>query len=277
MNEQSYDIVIIGAGLSGLISNYVLKKNHTIKILERNLPLGNSNRKIAFYCHKFLDDWVTPQSFDVSWSILCANTDDYLTQQQMYAKKIFRDIYGGNTSIKTGIHKGYHIDTKVLLENVDIQYDCEIKYINVHNKSVVDDHNNTTYYDTLISTIPMPTLVKLVDCLENIPPLTNKPIYYTTMQSAFYHKNMKITYYPDPALSYYRVTQYKYDMIFEYMKYQIGCSKLYPGKIYPAPQCIGIEQELNTKQIYLIGRYAKWIPKYYIHNVWDEAGELSNA
>ena len=106
----------------------------------------------------------------------------------------------------------------------------------------------------------------------NLIVFNNKPIYTDVLTlGEDLLTNMLIMYYPDPdKYGMYRKTIWAGKIITESVKpMNKFAQKIYPGKIYPVTDIEKIHACFKDCGIFFQGRYGKWIPKYYIHDVYE--------
>jgi len=163
------NIVILGAGLSGLISSFRLKQNvnfDSVNVYERNLKIIRHNSTAAFYCHKFLDEKITPnkKSFEVIWNVDSKrNCNEW---ENLYRNKVYGKGHKNIVSIKNARKNGWEINTAKLVNDSEIIYGATCTKINIDKKFVVFNDADKVYYDTLISTLPLPLLICLSGQLD---------------------------------------------------------------------------------------------------------------
>ena len=97
-------VVILGSGLSGLISSYRIKNSRyadSVKVYERNPHISKRNSTAASYGHQFFNEELTPESFEVHWKVntKLESKEEY---RKAYARKVYGADYSGKVSIKDG-------------------------------------------------------------------------------------------------------------------------------------------------------------------------------
>ena len=292
-------VVILGSGLSGLISSYRIKESgnaDTIAIYERNTSVSKRNSTAAFYCYKFLNEELTPGSFEVHWRIKTKlKTKEEF--RKAYANKVYGENYQGKVSIKDGDTKGYEINTDALIEHADINYNMNCTNINTEKRIVQFNDEVKVEYDTLIVTLPMPlfmlissrqknklirgrgvhsvgsfSLGKTYSYLNESYLFKCEPIYYSVVNkiagnSDWNHMNLE--YYPDPDVPFYRKTTWGDKITIESMKEFDDAVAANPGKMWDCEGIPELRNQLKSRGVYFQGRYARWARKDLTHMVWN--------
>jgi len=267
-------IIILGAGLSGLIANYKLKqKGHNPLVLEASGGYHFPSSQGAFYCNEKLDDQLTPpeSSFDVIWKV-----EGNLPESQwktQYALKVYRDAkMADKVSIQNKEATGWAMDLSHLRD--DISFNTKVTKIDVNRRCLWVDKFRFKY-DILITTIPMPIFMSL----SEYPKAKNykfiwMPIYIREMHQEISGDNMSIQYYPGSEFQYYRATTWAHKRSEEGIyKFDQHMKTVRPGKIFAQSVAPDYEIYLKSNKIVSAGRYAKWIPKYFVHNVFNDITE----
>lgn len=261
-------VVILGAGLSGLISNYRLMSSvnvDSVKMYEQNYGVSRVQSTAAFYCHQFLNNSVTPESHDVVWQIE-SNYAKLEDQQEAYRQK----IYGNPTekvSIKAGKEQGWSIRVHSLLDCACVEFGATCTGIDIGRKIVWFD-SKKVQYDTLISTLPLFVFLRLAGIKSSIE-FKSKPIYVSVEKQPTNKEQMILVYYPDQEVPHYRRTYWQNTVTTESLKPEQGQKTTLPGKIYANGDVKELTDELNKKSVYFQGRYARWEPKHLIHHTWN--------
>ena len=161
-------VIILGSGLSGLISSYRIKESgyaDSIKIYERNPSITRRTSTAAFYCHQFFNNELTPHSFEVQWRVntKLKTEEEY---RDAYAKKVYGEYGAGKVSIRNGEAKGWEIDTDKLIEHADIEYNMNCNKIDIDKRVLTFNDEHEVPYDTLVVTLPMPLFMFLYSSKE---------------------------------------------------------------------------------------------------------------
>jgi hypothetical protein len=135
----------------------------------------------------------------------------------------------------------------------------------------------TYQYDSLISTIPLNELVILAGLDARYPVETTfryRPVYVKiTLKppEALYRDDVVyVNYISNPLIQPYRYCDRFGERHYETL-HPIGFphKKLFPGKIWAAPNIPFILQELEANQVYCFGRYGAWAPDELLHTSFE--------
>ena len=268
-------VVILGSGLSGLISSYRIKNSRyadSVKVYERNPHISKRNSTAAFYGHQFFNEELTPESFEVHWKVntKLESKEEY---RKAYARKVYGADYSGKVSIKDGEAKGYGINTDALIKHADIQYNYTATNINTEHRVVTFNDGEKVPYDTLVCTLPMPLFLLLSsDSGRDSYIFKCEPIYYSVIKrigrEADYN-HMHLDYFPDDDVPYYRKTTWGDKITIESMKEFDGSVAANPGMMWDSDGVKELRARLTNKGVYFQGRYARWERKDLTHMVWN--------
>ena len=271
-------VVILGSGLSGLISNYRIKEYgsaDSVVIYERNSEISSRNATAAFYCHEYFNDEFTPCSFEVRWQV---NTKLKSKEEfrKAYSKKVYGNNYTGAVSIKNGETKGWAIDTDKLIEHADIEYNMNCNKIDIDKRILTFNDEFEIQYDTLVVTLSMPLFMLLYLSKEKRETKNYifkcEPIHYSVIkripgiQDCNY---MILEYHPDPGVPYYRKTYWDDKITIESMVEFPGSVSVNPGKMWDCDGVVEFRKLMEKKGVYFQGRYARWARKDLTHMVWN--------
>lgn len=134
-------------------------------------------------------------------------------------------------------------------------------------------------YTFLISTIPLYSLLSLLDMAEPPGRLRFRPIYISVMRrppDAPYPTDVVyVNYLSDPAIRPYRFCdrfgERHYESIVPYES--LATRKIIPGKVYAHPSTTDILEMLAGHDIYTFGRFGSWAPDELVHETWDRIAE----
>jgi len=311
---DNYEIntVIIGGGISGLLMGYVLKEyDYTIleQASESSIITG-----APFYLHKPIDwlptKWkrieVHKNCWDGKWFVRTPN----IGHMNDYARKITGKIH--DTSLKFmdgGIEEGYlpvgGNSSRVIKDLLDanerhVQYSCRVTEILPAKKVIKlnkEDKEYTIHYSNLISTIPLPVLLRMlnleIDFTFKADPILTSAYKVTENEAVDAYQ---IIYVTTPKLKPYRVSLMHNTIFVEAMvpmdedenrnlikmvwgfenPKHIETKSVSPGKFHPIERNkrkILLARLTSDYGIYCIGRYAVWAYKRLDH-LADDAMEL---
>jgi hypothetical protein len=130
------------------------------------------------------------------------------------------------------------------------------------------------YYDILVSTIPLYSLLNMLQLREPPGRLQHKPIFFKVTarppDAPYPTEVMYVNYLSNPDIPPYRFCDRFGERHYESILPFDGPSvKRYaPGKILSHPGVPSILEELEGFGIYTFGRYGSWHPDELIHETW---------
>lgn len=182
--------------------------------------------------------------------------------------------------------RGYAI---ISLPPAEVRWDVYIVRIDRQNKVMEDRYGQKFRYESLISTIPLPSLLAMfgdIDVKEFR--FLSRPIHVKTAPipldlPARDPDSVYINYISDPGIPVYRTTDRQGQRHYEWMKRPeraggvgmgIPTKILTPGKIWPNPAAAGWVTMLARDSIYCVGRYPAWRPDELVHQSYPKIVEL---
>lgn len=177
------EILIIGGGLPGLVTGYLLKKkgNYDIKILEANSRLGGRifTKKVRSTPIELGATWLW--KYNTYLLNLCKKLNVTLFEQQMEGGALFEAMSANppqRFKLPPNQEISYRIDggTSTLLDKLSGQLqECilsneKVLEINSSNDKVLVKTLNSAYYcDTVISTLPPKLLINSIQFSPKLP------------------------------------------------------------------------------------------------------------
>ena len=283
MEKINVKFLIIGAGLSGLLSKYYLNRMEEMDVLvTESREQYNPKKLAAFYIHKHLDDYITPKAIKINYiisSYLAGKSMDRI--RELYRTKVYGTNNGLPVSIRDGEEIGWETDWNYLVNLSYILYGHTLVEIDKENHEAIVG-NKIINYQYLINTIPR-TKFEYISRGTFPNEFNYIPIFYRVEYHPGYSREsdkMTIIYHPDPDYSFYRETLYKERIIMETTSSDITGAEhiFYPGKIFPVSSDLRASMIMEDGEygIYHVGRYAKWEPKYKVHQTEDTIKEILN-
>jgi hypothetical protein len=159
---------------------------------------------------------------------------------------------------------------------VEVNWACRVDRIDIRRQTVQFSQRSVIeYYDVLISTLPIYTLLTLCGFPRDSEPWRFNPIYVRVIQrppdARYPIDHMYVNYISDPNESVYRVTDRDGQRHFEDLKpTQWDAKKLAPGKIHPHSSTDRYRALLSSYNIFTFGRYGTWNTSELLHQTWDE-------
>lgn len=156
-----------------------------------------------------------------------------------------------------------------------IEFDHRVVMIDRLKHTLTFAKQGQVTYDVLVSTIPLYTLLSMLDMDEPMGRLAFKPIYFRVTRrppDAPYPSGvMYVNYLTDPTIGPYRFCdrngERHYESIVPYEG--LPTKRFSPGKIYPhagVPDTLDVLEGFN---IYTFGRFASWAPNELVHQTFD--------
>jgi len=279
------DILILGAGMSGLVLNHTIKKvSDACKnpiLLEKGYPgIESNNTYVTFLKHKTS---YSCRPFKAQVQMINPGWGDV---DKLYSFKLYNKLFDLNffqNINKSEIKTYYNIDVPKLLKNANIYGNVEVTEIDlfsktVHGKVLHLNEEVTANYDILVNTLPIHKFAKMsgIDLYKQFKAFIQYyPIGIKHYQSAEYREKMEILYWPDPNVPFYRTHFYGNDIWYEYCLSKSNLGKIkfdhisIPGKFIRLNTEIYelINRYLEALNVYLVGRYALWNPDFLIDDI----------
>jgi hypothetical protein len=184
-----------------------------------------------------------------------------------YKRKIGKESDGGNWGLQfTHKMKGYAPHLPV----PRIKYAMTAKVVRAADGLVEMENGDIELFDTLVSTIPLPSFLKMLDFGDRYT-LNFKfdPIFMRVERATEFVNGMVLNYISNPQDPWYRITRAGHDTYFESLRPMPGCKKIIPGKIHAHPDTEKILATLAYYKIYCFGRFAAWRPDELAHETWQ--------
>lgn len=287
---KTYDVVVLGAGMSGMLALHMLNRKDIFNVLVLEKNGVNLASLPSFYIHEHIPLYAEEEIL-IKYGITSLHKK-LADMKAAYAMKIYNKNYATSVSIKKGKEKGWLFNKDIL----SVYNKISVKtFINVIN---IDPAKNTiTYkeygmpiksdiikYKYLINTIPQPHLLHLMN-YKSAPIVLypNSFIYYKIEKLGIppaknlEEKSVRIEYFPDLRHDYYRKTFYWFSgIVMTESMCPIYDYILKPGKIFDVPEAIKINAELTKLNIFNVGRYACWQRKYLMTNTYKDLVKIIN-
>lgn len=281
-------MIIIGAGMSGLLCGAL---NPGSKIYEAG-PEKESNHQALFRCKTNQIGKVLGINFKkvlVYKSIWLDDTEVHSTPRiaHMYSQKVAGKISGRSiVNIESGTR---YIPPLDFISQLKLR--CNIKY------GVKFNYEDKLEYEfPIVSTIPLPNMLSMLNFQNNIIYYGHKPIYVERITIPDCDSYCTV-YYPDPSFSAYRASITGNILIIEGMRKIQSCdvetvrqslglpydkfptvnkfknSTQSMGKILPIDNKFREKAivELTMKYgVYSLGRFATWRPKVLLDDVLED-------
>jgi hypothetical protein len=154
---------------------------------------------------------------------------------------------------------------------IDIVYGCAVQSIDLVRHLVnlqYDGMPQTTEYDMLVSTIPLPTLLEMTG--SPYAPFRSAPIHVTTtaipLDAPRRNGAWVVNYISDPNVPAYRTTDRDGARHYETLTATgIPTKKIMPGKIWPHAKKTEYLKALADHDVFCFGRFASWSPEELVH------------
>ena len=326
MKKSYFDIVIIGANISGMLMALRLEeKDSKMKCAvfesETILQKLENADKIPFYINTPVDipniNWDSENIITEIWDNNCFGSKPNEMQKNIYAKKI-TSRYCKTTLDNIVYKKKIFVPTnnkiegrqKILLssiynnlKNTNITFNRKIISISMEKQEIVDSTGLTIKYKYLISTIPLPQLINILNIkMDYNLPCIVKPFYISVINVNF-EKKYHVIYCVDKKVRINRIAYLGKKIYIESPEKFSSDSlnkteKMFIQQIINKFGLLDIELSFNLEQaiyprfvenevedtnkfirfmeannIFLLGRYANW--KFMLtENVWNKTKEI---
>jgi hypothetical protein len=152
-----------------------------------------------------------------------------------------------------------------------IQHDARVTQVRTDLRCVALGSGEVITYDTLISTIPLPSLISMMEPVlegsELLLSLTSSPIYIQAVHGmGGAYSDVHVDYRTEGGP--YRVTRFQDGTIHAEFTYSpFFTRKIVPGRIYDThgPQVARTLANLTSIGIHCFGRYARWDSDELLH------------
>ena len=194
----------------------------------------------------------------------------------------FKLSKGGTASLSYGDIKQFLPKQRVYFmekPDVEVNFGVTATRINTTAKEIIIKTGETESkheYGCIISTIPLPMILKLLDLFDGASMnldgmLPYRPIYYKEERlpsSMTPEDEVLVDYLVSDETPLYRKQYCGTRMSCEsYYKFE-GATPLFPGKIFATEQAEQIARDLQLYGIYCYGRYARWRPAEHLHETF---------
>lgn len=283
--KLSIHTLILGAGYAGLIANDRIQPKSII--IEKGYKHGHAGNDYIVFTKNEYSFSSNPIEVDVNK--YSSGRASFATEyaEKLYNTKKPATLFSGDERSEQTI--GYPINSEPLLESaniygniVAIKIDVERKVL--HGKILHLNEDVEISYSILINTIPIHRLAKLINLnLLNALDLfiSYSPIGVKRYESEEYSDEMKLSYYSDPNIPFYRKHHYGSTIYYEYCINKPFNDRfdtvIVPGKFKKINRNILIStyDYLETRSIYLVGRFATWDPDFLLDDIMVER-EINN-
>lgn len=167
------------------------------------------------------------------------------------------------------------------LPHAQVQYNHRIVRINRMEHTIEFAAQETVRYETLISTIPLYSLLSLLGMPEPTGRLQFKPIYFRIMprpaDAPCPADVLYVNYLTDPKIAPYRfcdrMGERHWESIIPYPAEAQSTRRIAPGKIFPHPSVPDFLEVLEGHEIFTFGRFGSWAPDELVHETYDRIRE----
>jgi hypothetical protein len=268
---ERFPVVILGGGINGRFAKLQIPE---AEIFEKNIQ--GEKFTVEFMSADFSRIEVPELECKpcVMRSLINGKVADHKAIQMYKTSK------GNNTPLSYGDIKQFLPEQrvfKVKLPEVPINYGMEAIHIDVFDKTIQFAGETVVGYGCIISTIPLPVLLRTLGFLgdggmRDLLSFPRKTIYYHEMQLPVPHSPdysiHTVDYIVDESSPIYR-RQYCGDRQSEESYYNFtGAVKIVPGKIFPSSVTEELCDDLTQYSIYCYGRYGRWRPSEHMHETF---------
>lgn len=228
MNEKYYDVVIIGANISGILMALRVEQEKNplcaaiFESSDADKRLENSD-KIPFYINRCVDiphiEWKHREIKTQMWDNYSFCSEPNELQKAAYAQKITGRIckttldnitYAKTIFIPSDLHtegrqKVILSSTYKNLKTTIIRFNRRIIEVDMINNEIHDDNGNTTKYKYLISTIPLPQFFSLAKISTKLNLPCYKKDFYINIKNVSQLEKYHVIYCADPQVRINRI------------------------------------------------------------------------
>lgn len=168
-NSEKYDVVIIGAGISGITAGKFLSKNgFSVKILDKGKAIGGrlATRRIEFENKQLQIDYgckyIEAHSFEFSQELVDLIKNETIKKWNTSSENAFLDELENNLKF---IGRQSMRQIAIELSNgLDISNNVKVKKIKFINGlwNITDNNNQITNSESIILTMPVPQSLELI-------------------------------------------------------------------------------------------------------------------
>lgn len=263
-------VLVLGAGVSGLLA---AARWPNAVVLERQPASTPPILWATFYSHRYIPKFAE-RPLTVRTRVAGSGGP------AEYALKVYGDS-GVPVSLSSvaPVAEMHEWDGRQLLSVADgrVRTECEVAHIDVSARKLVLRGGEQVWYDWLISTIPLPSLLRLIGAGEGVATFRSLPIFLRrrTAEPAAPAGEQWVTYWPGPEVAYYRTSQRGRQLTEEHLYPCPGpVIVLLPGKIFQHSVAAEWVKRLEGDRIISLGRYAEWKPKLLSHQTWERLQQL---
>lgn len=277
MGEHAY---VLGGGIAGLLTGY-FKRAEVLTDSLGQPPLGPRYLHYSTRAERLLE---ALDIFSTLREVKCAALSDQglVTSRDdevrsLYATKLGLDPKKDKLpadSMSEGKWRFLVYSVPIAMLQAVVQAKVKIRFCKVlsidPDRCIIDTDRGRIEYAELYSTIPLPSLISLCGDFYNLSDFQYLPVGYDLVMDSALSKISGFDYLYDlrTTTPYYRLTPVDQVLAISEQTKSLKNAKVVVkyGKI------------LNTlawkeyRGIKLVGRYARWIPKYYIDDVVRDLG-----
>lgn len=203
-----------------------------------------------------------------------------------YRKRVGRSdelVYG---DFKMFVHEITHYAFDIpVLEEGRVLFGKTVEEVDMINKQIVCSEGGIFSYDILISTIPLITILKLVNFSKDAlfadgvgMFLMHRPIYVQVEKEETDEPQvLRADYISDEDNPFYRVTHFNGLIQRESLFHVSNSHKLFPGKVYGNKFVASALDDLKHYGIFCFGRYGIWSPSEHIHQSYRRLVEFKQS
>ena len=278
---MAHRIVVIGGGITGRLVGF---RASGADILDWGPPPRN-DRITRSYGTNYL--WEPLQDIPCRAFQVVTHVDGQVPTDESvvaYKTKINKLGDGGDWS-RQFQHEttGYDIDE---MPQVPVLYQRRVVELNVAQRRLVDSTGELYRYDRLVSTIPLPSLLQLIDTQIAAFTMTDfhsDPIYVRVgprpPDAPYAEDVLYVNYLSSPDVAPYRVCDRFGERHWEGLT-DMGLTPtkmLKPGKIHVNMFSEFWVKLFRSYDIYCFGRYATWRPDELVHETYREIVQWANS
>ena len=267
-------IVIVGAGLTGILTAYLLKDKFDVIVYESRSSLNLTAP--AFWLFKHIPN--ISMNEQRLLGILPSSKEQYL--QKVYGKVIPATFRWEGAKVSTVWD--YNLDEIVPKVLPLVQFNTKMIKVKLYEKIIELERNGKMFedrYDLLISTTPFPVLAKSlnisVNNLEYVPigVRIERAKLDTDVNTQIYISDICVSAYRITYVAQSRTIYAEYSLSNPFNRYKKYDMIMTPGRVLRSKDIEKYIPFLEENDIHLLGRYARWNPDFLVENAYDYVQE----
>ena len=266
-------ITIVGAGLTGILTAYLLRDKFDVIVYESRSSLNLTAP--AFWLFKYIPNIsINEQKL---LGVLPSSKEQYL--QKVYGRVIPATFRWENAKVSTVWD--YNLDEIVPKVLPLVQFNTRMVKVKLYEKIVELERDGKVFedrYDLLISTVPFSVLAKSLNIsinLEYVPigVKIERVKLDTDINTQIYISDICVSAYRITYVAQSKTIYAEYSLSNPFNRYKKYDMIMTPGRVLRSKDVEKHIPFLEENGIHLLGRYARWNPDFLVENAYDYVRE----